>query len=125
MPRIESLSAVTLGVTDMPASVTFYLALGFEMLYGGPDATFSSFRAGPGYLNLQYTGTGPLVMAERAEHWGRAIFYVADVDDMHAVAVAAGYRPESEPADAPWGERYFHLRDPDGHQLSFARPLPR
>jgi hypothetical protein len=22
-----------------------------------------------------------------------------------------------------WGERYFHLTDPDGHALSFARPL--
>jgi uncharacterized glyoxalase superfamily protein PhnB len=29
----------------------------------------------------------------------------------------------TEPADAPWGERYFHVRDPDGHELSFARPL--
>jgi uncharacterized glyoxalase superfamily protein PhnB len=26
------------------------------------------------------------------------------------------------PRDAPWGERYFHMRDPDGHELSFARP---
>ena len=42
---------------------------------------------------------------------------------MHARAVAAGYVPEAEPADAPWGERYFHLLDPDGHELSFARPL--
>jgi uncharacterized glyoxalase superfamily protein PhnB len=25
------------------------------------------------------------------------------------------------PTDAPWGERYFHLRDPDGHELSFAK----
>jgi uncharacterized glyoxalase superfamily protein PhnB len=27
------------------------------------------------------------------------------------------------PSDAPWGERYFHIRDPDGHELSFARRL--
>jgi len=27
------------------------------------------------------------------------------------------------PADAPWGERYFHILDPDGHELSFARRL--
>jgi uncharacterized glyoxalase superfamily protein PhnB len=27
------------------------------------------------------------------------------------------------PADAPWGERYFQLRDRDGHELSFARRL--
>ena len=27
------------------------------------------------------------------------------------------------PRDAEWGERYFHILDPDGHELSFARPL--
>jgi uncharacterized glyoxalase superfamily protein PhnB len=27
------------------------------------------------------------------------------------------------PSDAPWGERYFHVRDPAGHELSFARLL--
>jgi hypothetical protein len=26
---------------------------------------------------------------------------------------------------APWGERYFHIQDRDGHELSFARPLAR
>jgi hypothetical protein len=25
--------------------------------------------------------------------------------------------------DAEWGERFFHLTDPDDHELSFARPL--
>ena len=29
----------------------------------------------------------------------------------------------SAPRDAEWGERFFHLIDPDGHELSFARPL--
>ena len=30
-----------------------------------------------------------------------------------------------EPAkDAPWGERFLHVADPDGHELSFAEPLP-
>ena len=52
------------------------------------------------------------------------IFFVDDVDAFHARAIAAGYRPATAPADAPWGERYFHIRDPDGHELSFARPIP-
>ena len=34
-----------------------------------------------------------------------------------------GYRTETAPADASWGERYFHIRDPDDHELSIARPL--
>ena len=116
---MEQISAVTLVIADMAASVSFYGALGFHLLYGGPDAAFSSFRAGPGYLNLQ-RGAGP---PPGAALWGRAIFWVDDVDAMHERAVAAGLRPLTAPVDAPWGERYFHIRDPDGHELSFARRL--
>ena len=36
---------------------------------------------------------------------------------------AAGCQPTTAPRDAEWGERFFHLIDPDGHELSFARPL--
>ena len=55
--------------------------------------------------------------------WGRAIFYVDDVDAMYARALDEGFTPEAPPQNARWGERYFHLTDPDGHELSFARPL--
>lgn len=54
---------------------------------------------------------------------GRVVFWVDDVDAMYERALTSGVSPETEPADAPWGERYFHLRDPDGHELSFARPI--
>ncbi|WP_420715440.1 VOC family protein [Cupriavidus sp. D39] len=36
---------------------------------------------------------------------------------------ARGLRPEAAPRDAEWGERYFHISDPDGHELSFAKLL--
>ena len=115
---IESISAITLATHDMARAVGFYRSLGFALLYGGEAASFSSFQAGAGYLNL---------IAQPAERqwswWGRTIFYVADVDALYRQAVAAGLTPESAPADAAWGERYFHLTDPDGHELSFARPL--
>ena len=39
--------------------------------------------------------------------------------------IAAGYRPDTAPRDAEWGERFFHVTDPDGHELSFAKPLRR
>jgi len=100
--------------------VTFYRALGFRLAYGGEAAGFSSFRAGRSYLNLI------AVPSETALHWwGRAIFYVSDVDAFYARALAAGLQPETAPADAPWRERYFHILDPDGHELSFAVPLAR
>jgi hypothetical protein len=34
-----------------------------------------------------------------------------------------GLNPEAAPRDAEWGERFFHLLDPDGRELSFAKPL--
>ena len=37
----------------MAAATAFYDALGFELLYGGPDAPFTSYRAGSGFVNLQ------------------------------------------------------------------------
>ncbi|MEE8286768.1 MAG: VOC family protein, partial [Gammaproteobacteria bacterium] len=40
-----------------------------------------------------------------------------------AQALDHGIRPDTTPRDAEWGERYFHVTDPDGHELSFARPL--
>lgn len=114
---IEQLSAVTLATPDMAASVTFYRAVGFEVLYGGPEADFTSLRVGTGYLNLQRVdGASP-------GPWGRVILWVDDVDRMHARCREAGAHPETAPADAPWGERYFHVRDPAGHEISFARPL--
>jgi uncharacterized glyoxalase superfamily protein PhnB len=51
------------------------------------------------------------------------IFYESDVDALYARLVAAGCRPDTSPRDAEWGERFFHLTDPDGHELSFAWPL--
>lgn len=117
--RPESLSAVTLGVADMAASCAFYDALGFEVLFGGPDATFTSYAVGKSFLNLQLVGSRVV------GGWGRTIVHVDDVDALHERALAAGLRPSTSPADAPWGERYFHVSDPDGHEISLARPLTR
>ena len=114
---IQRISAVTLAVQDMARAVEFYRTVGFDLLYGGPAASFTSFRAGPGFLNL--------VLAPESGWcwWGRVIFYVDDVDALYRRLVASGLAPQAAPQDAPWGERYFHLNDPDGHELSFARPL--
>ena len=54
---------------------------------------------------------------------GRVIVHVRDVDELYGRALAAGLTPDSAPADASWGERYFHITDPDGHELSFAKRL--
>jgi catechol 2,3-dioxygenase-like lactoylglutathione lyase family enzyme len=119
-PSVVAFSALTLATRDMARSLAFYRALGFRLAYGGETAGFSSFRVGRTYLNLIAVPPETLL-----RWWGRAIFYVSDVDAFHARVLAAGLRPEFAPVDAPWGERYFHILDPDGHELSFAVPLAR
>ena len=47
---------------------------------------------------------------------------MADVDAFWKYLRGKGFVPGS-PLDASWGERYFHMPDPDGHELSFARPI--
>jgi catechol 2,3-dioxygenase-like lactoylglutathione lyase family enzyme len=115
---IQSISALTLATHDMARSVRFYRTLGFVIRYGGETASFTSFAAGSSYLNIVAASPDA-----RWSWWGRTIFHVADVDALYAQALQAGLEPSFPPSDASWGERYFHLIDPDGHELSFARPL--
>lgn len=115
---IESISAITLATSDMARSVRFYRALGFGLNYGGEEAAFTSFNVGSSYLNV--CAASP---EWKSAWWGRVIFHVSDVDAVYARAVEHGLNPQFAPRDASWGERYFHLTDPDGHELSFARPL--
>jgi catechol 2,3-dioxygenase-like lactoylglutathione lyase family enzyme len=67
----ESISAITLATHDMSRAVRFYRVLGFEMVHGGEDAAFTSFRAGTSFLNI---------IAQPAERkwswWGRVIFII-------------------------------------------------
>ena len=115
---VRQISALTLAVSDMARSVTFYQSIiGLKLLYGGPAEEFTSFRIGDGYLNLIFQ------RGRAISWWGRAIFYVDDVDETYRQITAAGAVAATLPEDAPWGERYFHVNDPDGHELSFAKPL--
>ena len=118
-PTIEKISAITFRVLNMKASVQFYQnVLGMELLYGGEQASFSSLRANnseSAILNLERGD-------DTVSGWGRLIFHVTDVDRFWTHLKEKGFDPEI-PRDASWGERYFHMLDPDGHELSFARPL--
>jgi catechol 2,3-dioxygenase-like lactoylglutathione lyase family enzyme len=115
---IQRLSAITFAVRNMPTALSFYSRFGFTVVYGGPEATFTSLHMGEAYVNLSL----------RPDHtpawWGRVIFHVDDVDALYHAITTQGLTPANPPRDAPWGERFFHIVDPDGNELSFAKPLP-
>ena len=116
---MSGLNAITFHTSDMARAGAFWETAGLKYAYGGADSTFSSLRAGGGtFVNLQLVES-----YEPSGGWGRVIVHVDNPDATHAALAAAGYAPHAEPADAPWGERYFHITDPDGNEISFARPL--
>jgi len=123
--KVSKISAVTLLVSDMKRSVNFYSKIpNFKIVYGGSEAQFTSFLIDDtvkSYLNLKLNET-------HSTDFGRIIFYTDDVDDLFTYmqddkTVLALGKFESKPQDAIWGERFFHMLDPDGYKLSFATPL--
>ena len=123
--KVTKISAVTLLVSDMNKSVDFYSRIpNFKIVYGGPDNEFTSFLiddTAKSYLNLKLNKT-------HSTDFGRIIFYTDDVDELFAYmqddkTISGLGKLESKPLDASWGERFFHLLDPDGYNLSFATPF--
>jgi catechol 2,3-dioxygenase-like lactoylglutathione lyase family enzyme len=56
---IQQISAVTFAIRDMARSVAFYRKLGFELVYGGQRAAFSSLNAvAPSSIWLRVRDTG-------------------------------------------------------------------
>lgn len=120
----------------MKRSFEFYSRLpGFKLRYGGGASTdtFTTFETGEGskmYLNLELTANKDI--GDDDDHcgrdFGRIIFHSENVDELYLfmrndrfISRAAVF--ETEPADATWGERFFHIREPNGYQLSFAQPI--
>ncbi len=128
--KVFQISAVTLKVTDMKKSLLFYSKIpGLSLRYGGTNSDrFSSFEIENGnnksYINLEFSGKkqGP-----STSNFGRIIFYTNDVDNLYLKLrndkeLAEIIVFENKPMNATWGERFFHVKDPDGYELSFAEP---
>ena len=114
--KFVHISAVTLAVQKMDRSVDLYQRIGLELAGGGPTAAFTSFRIGKEeFLNL-------MAAPASVNWWGRIIVRVRGVDALYQDLKQKGLNPEA-PRDGEWGERYFHIQDPDHHELSFAEPL--
>lgn len=136
MIEVRMLSAVTLIIKDMRVSCSFYSKIpGFRLIFGGHRGdSFTTYQMGHSkfttYLNLEqkkFSDT-ELKKLNKNTHFGRIIFYTNDVDKLYlyfknSKSISNMISLENEPINAQWDERYFHLREPDGYQLSFAQPI--
>jgi catechol 2,3-dioxygenase-like lactoylglutathione lyase family enzyme len=150
--KVCRISAITLRVKDMEKSCTLYSRIpGFRLTYGGkPSDHFTTFEIGEGsnatYLNLEviekdhedyYSRSAADLNNNKSnlggktkgiENFGRIIFHSEDVDKLysymqHDECISKSIIFENKPTNASWGERFFHIREPNGYQLSFAQPL--
>lgn len=117
--HVERIDAITFASADMDASVVFYQALGFVISFGDISSPFVTLESGNCFVNLWEVERSALP----TRWWGRTIFHVDDVDLIYERAIAAGLSPGDKPKNAPWGERFFPIQDPSGHDLSFAKKL--
>ncbi len=136
--KIYKISAVTLIIENMKRSCRFYSQIpGFRLVYGGSsDDNFTTFEIEQEHiskmcLNLELSITNNNNShhhQRKRKNFGRIIFYTEDVDRLYSYFrsnknISNLISFENEPTNATWGERYFHIREPDGYQLSFAKPI--
>jgi catechol 2,3-dioxygenase-like lactoylglutathione lyase family enzyme len=129
--RLLRISAVTLLVNDMNKSCEFYSKIpGFALSYSSKSFTTFTLEENIGkqtHLNLELSIQDNLP-DNKPRHFGRIIFHTDDVDALYCYLKNDDFLSklmiiESKPVNAKWGERYFHIRDPDRYQISFAQPL--
>jgi uncharacterized glyoxalase superfamily protein PhnB len=115
VPQLDAIGIVS---SDLGRTRAFYRLLGIEF--------------GEGDDHVEATMANGLRLMVDAEHvirsfrpdWTRATgnqlalafecSSPAEVDEVYARVVAAGFEGEKEPWDAFWGHRYAQLSDPDG-----------
>jgi catechol 2,3-dioxygenase-like lactoylglutathione lyase family enzyme len=117
MPQLNAIGIVT---SDMGRSIRFYRLLGVDVPETPDEGHVDTFL--PSGLRFMLD-TEEVVRSFRPD-WTRATgnevalafecASPAEVDEVYARAVDAGFHGEKEPWDAFWGQRYAQLQDPDG-----------
>lgn len=120
-------------VEDMAATLAFYRRLGLD-IPAEADKQPHVEAALPGGLLLVWDTVETVRsfmpdFALPAKGGGRIglAFTCADpaaVDRTHDDLVAAGYPSHLAPFDAPWGQRYASVLDPDGNGVDLLAALP-
>ncbi len=118
-------------VADMPRTLAFYRLLGLDIPETNDVEGHVEFVTVGGFRLAWDTEE---VIREILPDWptptgqrgtpGFACDSAEEVDALYARVVGAGYPGHAEPYDAPWGQRYATVVDPDGVWVDLYAWLP-
>src|SRR6478735_4741088 len=124
-------SAIELVVADLPASLAFYRRLGVAIPADADEAPHVEF-AMPGGIRLLWDTVDTI--RSFTPDWteptgGHRIALAFDcgtaagVDSLFDDITGDGYTGKKKPWDAPWGQRYATVDDPDGNSVDLFAAL--
>jgi predicted enzyme related to lactoylglutathione lyase len=122
------IAAVAVTATDVSRAVAFYELLGFGFPAVGPEDLHVEAEAG---IRLMIDSASMMteLNGEPPRPGNTAGFAVlmgspGEVDEAATRVADAGHTVVHPPFDAPWGQRYATVADPDGYRVDLFCPLP-
>lgn len=127
---MATFDALGIVASDMAATLSFYRLVGLAIpegaeseghveaeLAGGFRVMFDSVEVVESFSSYEPPAGGRgVTLAFRCAS-------PAEVDATFAAVVDAGHPGRAEPFDAPWGQRYATVTDPDGNPVDLYAPL--
>lgn len=119
--RFDAIGMVT---ENLAASLDFYRRLGLDIPDGAENQPHVEAQL-PGGMRLMWDSVAvirsmdPGWVKQPGQNATLCVLCASPtvVDEVHAELTAAGYASALAPYDAPWGQRYAGVLDPDGYQV--------
>jgi uncharacterized glyoxalase superfamily protein PhnB len=126
---VPQLNAIGIAVSDMAASIRFYRLVGLDVPDTPDEGHVDAFLSSGVRFMLDSEDVIRSFLPDLRRTDGNQISIAiecgspAEVDEIYARVVAAGFEGEKEPWDAFWGQRYALLGDPDGVRVNLYAAL--
>jgi uncharacterized glyoxalase superfamily protein PhnB len=123
------LNAIGIASSNMERSIAFYRALGFDVPQTPDEDHIDIFLPNGVRFMLDSEPVIRSFLPDWTRENGNQVSLAlecsspAEVDEVYARVIAAGFEGEKEPWDAFWGQRYALLIDPDGVRINLYAAL--
>ena len=126
---MPTLNAIGIASSNMARSIAFYRALGFDVPDTPDEGHIDTFLPNGVRFMLDSEEVIRSFLPDWKREDGNQVSIAlecaspAEVDEVYARVIAAGFEGEKEPWDAFWDQRYALLIDPDGVRVNLYAPL--